>query len=1060
MSPGTPPDAVQRSHSRLPISTANKTRIRPVCDSNILSSSRASSFAERLDSQRKNRLGEPRILTGPSTTLNLRLESVRDRNHRRSISLSDAFTSLERSTPIPSYTHVQAARRPAIPIRSGSSMSQQCSRMEQERPQVLIPCSENRTGAAAADQRISRGPMTRSKAINEKHSSEASSIFRRYGTPSSTIDLQPSPLRTQSSQFKRPIQHATKSTSSSTPACTTRMPIRPLSMVETPSTYASTSTKPATGTYSNFRRPISSMSIASSSPTTVKRRTASSATTTATIMPPQTARGAIIRQVDSLKKDDGSVQTAKTKRLVSGATSSRPRVDQTPSRVVRPLAATIGASPPRKITRSIAASGRVTENLTVGSKETVPPVQSFPKSRMSSEQVKSTSSHSAIEIASPPARRIAHAKARLLSQKERRQTVSQHGQTAADKPTICDIRDSSQKAIDSFDLKGENDASWEVLKRIQEALSTGKLELSHLELPDIPDELYQFFENGQENCVIHFKHKGTTTLNSFAATDNSIEKLDVRFAEVFSHLVSVDLRHNGLRKLPPSMSRLHSLKVLNLGANKLTNESLSVLFTISSLVDLDLQSNRLDGELPSSLCNLSSLEALNVSVNEFSSIAPTAFRGLCNLKRLNIKSNKLRTFPFCSIENVPIIEINLSYNRISGSLISIDRLSRFSELRVLKVNHNQIKVVSDFAIILPSLEILDLNSNMVSSLGMLLICTPSLAQLHIARNMMPDLPEGITELPNLKILDISYNLFLNLDPRLGLIDSLESLRWDGNRVGERSLAAMDTKDVKTRLRARYEKEISAKERQHEHGISDDLLEIAVQKRLTRSKLKVKALDLSGREYSDFPDRLVEQYMPAKYCRYGSDAFTDLHLQRNKFSTIPNAIMSFAFADTLQRIDISHNNLGDEAFMSPVSLSSLLELNLSCNSINSLIMFVANFQLRSLQKLDMSFNKIHDVPLNLVKAFSTLEELNLHENKISEIDADAFNGLEKIDLSNNSIGYLPPELGKIKTIVELKVQGNTFKTPRWQIVQKGTDALMHWLRLRLPEDNDAPVDHEM
>ncbi|KAK9377973.1 uncharacterized protein V1513DRAFT_435774 [Lipomyces chichibuensis] len=1067
MSARTPPDAIHRPHSRLPISTVSKTGIRPMSEFNLSSDFRAGSYGTPLESQEKHHLGKSHPITRPSTTLNAKLESIRDKRrltHSRSVSLSAAPT-LERSKSLRSRAEdAQPARQPATSMRSQSSMSQNRSRMEGETPRVLKPFSENRIGAlTTADGRTWNCPMTRSKTFIEKTSSATSAVPHRYetpsyGTPSSTIPKHSSPLRPPPSASKRPVQDdLMKSDRSSTLASTARQPVpTPTpSMNGSPSTRISTLKKPARSisrlaTPLTIRRPISSLSIRNTSPSTVTQRTAPSFPTATTTMPPPTNRGVatVKRQLDALS-NVGNTTINHASRTVTRTTSSLSRASQTPSRTMTPLSATVNELGPRNILRSMKTSSRATEKMmTVHSPEKAPPVQSAQRGliKEASEQVKSSSFDTVAEISRPVACETAQAESLNLK-------VAQRGPTTEDSTMICHTAgDYYQEAIDPFNLNCGTKVSNDVRRRIREARKTGTLQLSKLELSSVPDEVYELLENGHQNGVSHSKRKSITELTAFVATHNSIERLDGRFPDVFSCLVSVDLRHNGLRKIPLSMNKLHSLNALNLSANRLTNESLSVLFTISSLVDLDIQANRFDGEIPSCFCNLVSLEALNVNDNEFSSVAPTAFTALCNLQKLSIKSNKLRRFPFDSIENVPIVELDLSYNKISGSLISIDRISRFSELRVLKAGHNQIKVVSDFAIILPYLEVLDLNSNMVASLGMLLFCTPSLVRLRISRNMVPVLPDGITELMNLKVLDISFNLFTHFDSRLGLIDSLESLRWDGNKFGERSLAAMDTKDVKLRLRERYEKEMSAKEKQDEHDIDDEFLEM-VQKRLTRSQSKSKPLDLSGRAYSDLPDRLVARYMPGQYYRYGSDAITEVNLQRNEFSTIPDTIMSFAFADALRSINLSHNNLGEDAFVSPISLRSLSELNLSCNSINSLIMFVANFQLQSLQKLDLSFNKVHHVPLNLVMAFSTLEELNLHENKISEIEADAFKGLEKIDLSNNSIRYLPPELGKIKTIVTLKVHGNTFKTPRWQIVQKGTDALMEWLRLRLPEDDD-------
>ncbi|KAK9369976.1 hypothetical protein V1509DRAFT_618129 [Lipomyces kononenkoae] len=1074
MSIGTPPEFSQRPHSRLPISTVNTSRVRPLSGFDFRSDFRSSNCATQIDSNGTHGFGELHPSAGPPTTLNAKLEFVRDKRrstHRRSLSSSSAVPTLpEASISHRSRADTQIRRQPTLSVHDPPSMLKYGSRIESATPRVLKSFSGNRMGAVTtSDPVASDCPMTTSKQMTENSSSTLSSVVRRSetvstSTSSSSISMHSLPTPRLRSESRRAIQSTpTSSTCSSTLPAARQQFVRPVSMNGTPSTGLSVkkSARPVSrlATPSTIRRPITSLSTAASSSTT--NRLMDSSITTAAMMSPTTRRVATVHgQATRFANDDGETVNLAS-RPVTRPTTSLSRVKQTPSRIGRPLSVTVEALPQRKNLRSTARSKLVTETtVSVRSPERVSPIQSDSNQLIKAASLNlKPSSNNDLGAKSSPVNRITDAKGKSLKAKGKHRNMATAQVSPEDSMVASRTADDYyQRVIDAVDLSG---ASKVVHRRIQGAIQTGTLQLSDLGLGSVPDEVYELLQNRQEKRECQFDSITKAELTVFVAAHNSIGRLDERFADVLSQLVSIDLRANGFRKIPPSMSKLHSLTMLNLSANKLTNESLSVLFTIRSLVDLDIRSNRFDGEVPSSLCNLVSLEILNVDSNEFSSIAPSAFNGLCKLQRLSAKSNKLRRFPFDSIEASPIVELDLSYNKLSGSLISIDRISRFSELRVLNASHNQIKVVSDFAIMLPYLEILDLNSNIVVSLGMLLLCTPSLIQLHISRNMIPVLPEGIMELRNLKLLDISYNLFTNLDSRLGLIDSLETLRWNGNKVGERALAAMNTNEVKMRLRARYENEIS--EGRHDQDAPDDdapddeFLEMAVRKRLATSQSKSKQLDLSGREYSEvsFPDRVVEQYMPGHYYRYGSDAITELHLQRNEFSTIPDTIMSFAFADVLRSLNLSHNNLGEDAFKYSVALPSLLDINLSCNLISSLIMFVANFKLQNLQKLDLSFNKIRHVPLSLVVSFPTLEELNLHENKVSEIDAQAFKGLEKIDLSNNSIRYLPPELGKIKTIVKLKVHGNTFKTPRWQIVQKGTDALMEWLRQRLPEDADEP-----
>ncbi|KAK9451129.1 uncharacterized protein V1518DRAFT_366135, partial [Limtongia smithiae] len=602
--------------------------------------------------------------------------------------------------------------------------------------------------------------------------------------------------------------------------------------------------------------------------------------------------------------------------------------------------------------------------------------------------------------------------------------------------------------------------SKDMLKKVQAARKSGVLDISKYGLTEIPQEVFEIL-------TMQSPRTPAVQLKEFIANDNSIIKIDENVGNTFLDLEVLNIRHNVLRKLPASLCKLQHLTRLSLADNKLTNESLSMICSLASLIDVDLQKNRFDGEIPKSFLQLSDLVYLNLSNNEFSSVATDAFAGLTELRKLDLKSNKLKKFPFESIENSRLAELDLSSNKLHGSLISIKRIARFSDLRVLNAGHNQIEVVSDYAIILPALEVLNLTYNNLTSLGLLLLCTPSLDTLVLARNKMAAMPDGVYDLANLRHLDVSFNLLTELDPELGLIATLQELKWDGNRIVEKALMPLDIKMLKTRLRGRYNKLKLAEEgttaSSDQLNSSEELMELLAQKRNTREQImKSQVLDLSNRGFSgaSLPKDVVMQY--GRGGRFTSStsktttSTTDINLSRNELTTIPDAIMEFSCAcemNNLRVLDLSFNALGERAFVSAITLCSLEELSVANNTISSLYMLAANFQLPKLMKLDASFNKIEQIPPSLVRSFPALEELNMHENKLTDISADAFKGLEKIDLSNNSIGYLPPELSKIKTIVELKVQGNTFKTPRWQVVEKGTDALMEWLHLRLPENAD-------
>ncbi len=74
-------------------------------------------------------------------------------------------------------------------------------------------------------------------------------------------------------------------------------------------------------------------------------------------------------------------------------------------------------------------------------------------------------------------------------------------------------------------------------------------------------------------------------------------------------------------------------------------------------------------------------------------------------------------------------------------------------------------------------------------------------------------------------------------------------------------------------------------------------------------------------------------------------------------------------------------------------------------------------------------------------------------QISSIDVQGLSALKSLavlDLQNNSIGAVPPELGLMTQLRTLQLEGNPFRVPRPQVLVKGTQAVMAYLRDRVPK----------
>ena len=63
------------------------------------------------------------------------------------------------------------------------------------------------------------------------------------------------------------------------------------------------------------------------------------------------------------------------------------------------------------------------------------------------------------------------------------------------------------------------------------------------------------------------------------------------------------------------------------------------------------------------------------------------------------------------------------------------------------------------------------------------------------------------------------------------------------------------------------------------------------------------------------------------------------------------------------------------------------------------------------------------------------------------------GLHVLDVTGNELGHLEPKLGLLgaEGLRTFLVGGNTFRVPRRDVVEKGTGAVLTYLRGRIPQD---------
>ncbi|KAJ6739952.1 INACTIVE LEUCINE-RICH REPEAT RECEPTOR KINASE XIAO-RELATED [Salix purpurea] len=470
-----------------------------------------------------------------------------------------------------------------------------------------------------------------------------------------------------------------------------------------------------------------------------------------------------------------------------------------------------------------------------------------------------------------------------------------------------------------------------------------------------------------------------------------------QLSDQFASLTSLYNSFSG--NLPPEISNLTNLQVLNIAQNRFSGEiprSLPV-----SLKYLDLSSNTFSGSIPSSISDLAQLQLINLSYNQFSGSIPASFGQLQSLEYLW-----------------------LDYNVLEGTLPSA--IANCSSLVHFSANGNSLGGLIPAAIgELPKLQVVSLSENkFVGAVPTSMFCNvsvypPSLRIVQLGFNGFSGVvgPESGDCFSVLQVLDLQENHIRGVFPFVvntcGYVETAGCFEefvfwccsggdWEFVEAGGvedgwawflgvfRNLTGLETLDLGG------------------NGLNGSLPdEVMGLNNLT-------TLDLSGNGFSG--------KIPSSFGNLLRLSTLDLSRQ-NLSGELPSEL---AGLPNLQVIALQENTLSGDVHEGFSSLSGLRYLNLSSNGFSGQIPLTFGF-LKSLVVLSLSNNHISGLIPPELGNCSNLETLELESNSLTANipgDLSRLLHLKVLDLGRNNLsGEIPNEISKCSSLSSLSLYSN-------------------------------------
>ncbi|KAL8217716.1 hypothetical protein R6Q57_021089 [Mikania cordata] len=235
--------------------------------------------------------------------------------------------------------------------------------------------------------------------------------------------------------------------------------------------------------------------------------------------------------------------------------------------------------------------------------------------------------------------------------------------------------------------------------------------------------------------------------------------------------------------IPPSISQLQGLALLNLSFNSISGEIPSEIGQLEGLQELVLGKNRLNSNIPNSLGNLQKLEKIDLSSNELGGSIPISFKSFQRITSMDLSMNKLNGSIPMEVLDLPSLTtiLNLSSNSLTGSLPQeIENLERvvtidLSNNRLSGNIPNSIQKCKSLEQLITSNN--SFTGNIPNGLGEL----NGLTTLDLSSNQLSgSIPLNLQNLKALQFLNLSFNNLEGNIPTNGIFSNLTRIHVEGN----------------------------------------------------------------------------------------------------------------------------------------------------------------------------------------------------------------------------------------------------------------------------------------